>query len=132
MENLKDLSRDDLLKLIDIHAKSWLAHDGCWFLAIEEKHGLEEAIAIDTKSWERFSPAATGAAYSPSTTPSRAHWRIPRSRSIRSPHSPLASSGTWFGDSRTPGPIPIRTLCPNRRNSAVGLLTDSRQTLSSA
>lgn len=57
MEHLRNLSREQLFALIDVHAKSWLAHDGCWFLAAEEKYGLETAIALDTQSWERFSPA---------------------------------------------------------------------------
>ena len=57
MEHLRNLSREELLTLIDVHAKSWLAHDGCWFLAAEEQYGLEAAIALDTKSWERFSGA---------------------------------------------------------------------------
>ncbi len=52
-----DLSRDDLLKLLDIYAKNWLAHDGSWFLALEERFGMETAIEMDAKSWERFSPA---------------------------------------------------------------------------
>ena len=37
-----------------MYAKNWLAHDGCWFLAAEEKFDLETAIEIDTKSWQRF------------------------------------------------------------------------------
>jgi len=53
---LEDLSREALIKLIEVYAKNWLAHDGCWFLAAEEKFGLETTIALDTKSWERFSP----------------------------------------------------------------------------
>ena len=56
MEHLRDLSREDLLKLIDIHAKSWLAHDGCWFLAAEERYGQEAAIYLDTRACELFSP----------------------------------------------------------------------------
>jgi len=56
MNHLEDLSREQLLTLIDIHAKSWLAHDGCWFLAAEEKYGLSTAIALDTHAWQRFSP----------------------------------------------------------------------------
>jgi len=56
MKHLQDLSREELLKLLDVHAKSWLAHDGCWFLAAEEKLGLDGAIALDTRSWELFSP----------------------------------------------------------------------------
>lgn len=57
MEQLRNLSREELLTLIEVHAKSWLAHDGCWFLAAEEAYGLEAAIALDTKSCELFSPA---------------------------------------------------------------------------
>lgn len=57
MPNLDHLSREDLLKLLDIFAKNWLAHDGCWFLAIEEAYGMEAAIEMDTRSWERFSVA---------------------------------------------------------------------------
>ena len=54
MEHIENLSRDDLLKLIRVYAKNWLAHDGCWFLAAEEKWGMETAIELDTRSWERF------------------------------------------------------------------------------
>ncbi len=53
---LDDLSREELIKLVEIYAKNWLAHDGCWFLAVEEKHGIEEAIELDTRSWGCFSP----------------------------------------------------------------------------
>jgi len=54
---IEDLSRQDLLKLIEVYARNWLAHDGCWFLAAEEKFGMETAIELDTKSWSCFSPA---------------------------------------------------------------------------
>ena len=37
-----------------MYAKNWLAHDGSWFLALEETDGLEKAMEIDRKSWERF------------------------------------------------------------------------------
>jgi hypothetical protein len=57
MADLNDLSREELIALLDVHAKNWLAHDGCWFLAAEEKYGLEAAIELDERSWERFSPA---------------------------------------------------------------------------
>ena len=57
VEHLQNLSRDELLKLVDVHAKSWLAHAGCWFLAAEEKYGLDAAIALDTRAWELFSPS---------------------------------------------------------------------------
>ncbi|MBI5210271.1 MAG: hypothetical protein HY927_09905 [Elusimicrobia bacterium] len=57
MEHLRDFTREQLLTLLDVHAKSWLAHDGCWFLAAEEKLGMEAAVELDKASWERFSPA---------------------------------------------------------------------------
>jgi hypothetical protein len=52
----EDLSREELLKIIDIFAKNWLAIDGTWFLATEEKFDLDTAIELDTESWRRFSP----------------------------------------------------------------------------
>lgn len=54
--NLENLSRDDLIGLVKAYAKNWLAHDGCWFLAVEEKYGLETAMQLDKRAWERFSP----------------------------------------------------------------------------
>ena len=54
---LEDLSREELIKLVEVYAKNWLAHDGCWFLAAEEKFGLETAIELDTQAWNCFSPA---------------------------------------------------------------------------
>jgi hypothetical protein len=53
---LADLSREQLLALVDVYAKNWLAHDGCWFLAAEERFGLETAIALDTAAWACFAP----------------------------------------------------------------------------
>jgi len=57
MEDITALSREELLKLVQAYARSWLAHDGCWFLAAEEKYGMDTAMELDTRSWERFSPA---------------------------------------------------------------------------
>lgn len=55
-EVLKDLSKEELIKLIIIGAKNWLAHDGLWFQAIEKKRGIEEALEADAEAWRRFSP----------------------------------------------------------------------------
>ncbi len=60
MEHLRTLSREELLKLIDIHAKSWLAHDGAWFLAAEETCGMDTAIALDTQACALFSSVEAG------------------------------------------------------------------------
>ncbi len=51
-----DLSREELLALITAYTKSWIAHDGCWFLAVEAEKGLEEAIHFDEEAWRRFAP----------------------------------------------------------------------------
>lgn len=51
---LKDLSREALEELISNLAKRWIAHDGLWFLAAEEKFDLETAIELDIKAWEKF------------------------------------------------------------------------------
>lgn len=52
--SIQTLSRDQLLELLKIYAKNWLAHDGCWFLAIEKKLGIDKAIELDTDAWEQF------------------------------------------------------------------------------
>jgi hypothetical protein len=54
-EALRALSREQLLELLEIYAKNWLAHDGLWFLAVEKKFDMETAIELDTRAWERFS-----------------------------------------------------------------------------
>jgi hypothetical protein len=57
MKNLADLSREELLLLLDVYAKNWLAHDGSWFLAAEEKYGMEAVLDLDARSWGRFAVA---------------------------------------------------------------------------
>jgi hypothetical protein len=51
------MSREDLLRALEMFAKNWLAHDGCWFLAAEEKFGMDAAMQLDTRSWERYAAA---------------------------------------------------------------------------
>jgi hypothetical protein len=51
------MSREDLLRALEMFAKNWLAHDGCWFLAAEEGLGMEAAIHLDARAWERFAAA---------------------------------------------------------------------------
>jgi hypothetical protein len=48
------MTREELLCALEMFAKSWLAHDGCWFLAAEERHGMQSAIELDERAWERF------------------------------------------------------------------------------
>ena len=53
-DTLEKMNKDELMDYIELLSKNWLAHDGCWFLAVEEDLGMEEAIKYDTKGWERF------------------------------------------------------------------------------
>ncbi len=57
MELFDNLTREELIKLLKVYAKNWLSHDSCWFLAAEEKYGMEAAIELDTNSWNRFAVA---------------------------------------------------------------------------
>lgn len=49
-----DLTREDLEGMLCDAALNWLAHDGLWFLAVEDKLDLESAIELDMKAWENF------------------------------------------------------------------------------
>lgn len=51
---LAALSREDLLRLVKIYAKNWLAMDGVWFQSIERKLGMDEAMYHDAEAWRRF------------------------------------------------------------------------------
>ncbi len=53
-EIIENLERKDLLRLIDIYAKNWLAMDGVWFQSIEQKFGMNEAIEHDENAWRQF------------------------------------------------------------------------------
>ena len=57
MESMKPfemMGREELLRALEMFAKNWLAHDGCWFLAAEERFGIDTAIELDACSWARF------------------------------------------------------------------------------
>ena len=48
------MTREELLSALEMFAKNWLAHDGCWFLAAEERLGMQPAIELDERAWHRF------------------------------------------------------------------------------
>ncbi|GAI74218.1 unnamed protein product, partial [marine sediment metagenome] len=50
----KDLTKEELLNLLVDAGKNWLAHDGLWFQAVENKFDIETAIELDGKTWEKF------------------------------------------------------------------------------
>ena len=54
-------TRHDALEMeLKDAAKNWLAIDGLWFLAIEERYGMEVALACDIAVWEQFSRIEAG------------------------------------------------------------------------
>ncbi|MBZ5724018.1 MAG: DUF6125 family protein [Acidobacteriia bacterium] len=57
MKTFETMGREELLRALAMFAKNWLAHDGCWFLAAEERFGIDTAIALDAGSWARFAAA---------------------------------------------------------------------------
>jgi hypothetical protein len=60
MNAFHKMSREELLSALEMFAKNWLAHDGCWFLAAEEHLGMETAIELDMRSWARFAALEAG------------------------------------------------------------------------
>lgn len=48
------MDRADLLLALEMFAKNWLAHDGSWFLAAEERFGMDTAMDLDAAAWKRF------------------------------------------------------------------------------
>ena len=54
MNPYQEMDREQLLAALEMFAKNWLAHDGCWFLAAEAELGMEAAIRLDAAAWGRF------------------------------------------------------------------------------
>jgi hypothetical protein len=54
MNHFKDLSREELQDFLKDAALNWLAHDGLWFRAVEERYGMDAALELDRKAWEQF------------------------------------------------------------------------------
>lgn len=53
-EHLEHLSREQLMDLVNIYSKNWLALDGLWFQSIEKKYGMEEAMFHDVEVWKIY------------------------------------------------------------------------------
>ncbi len=49
-----DFTREELEGMLQDAAHNWLAHDGLWFLAAEERFGLETAMELDKEAWKNF------------------------------------------------------------------------------
>ena len=53
-EELKKLSKEQLIELAEIYSKNWLACDGLWFQAVEKRQGMDGAMDCDKEMWRSF------------------------------------------------------------------------------
>ena len=53
-ELLASFSKEQLIELIELYSKNWLAMDGVWFQSVEKKLGMDEAMYHDAEAWRRF------------------------------------------------------------------------------
>jgi len=55
-KRLKQMQKEELLKLVDAVSVNWLANDGVWFQAVEKRFGMDAAKRCNDTCWSRFSP----------------------------------------------------------------------------
>lgn len=53
-ETLKNLTKEELLTLLEMDSKNFLAIDGTWFQSVENDLGMDAAIHHDYEAWKRF------------------------------------------------------------------------------
>ncbi len=53
---LLDMPREALIRLMAEISKNWLAGDGVWFQAVENRYGIWDAKRCNDSCWSRFSP----------------------------------------------------------------------------
>jgi len=51
---LRQLPRETLAGLLEVCLNNLRVCDGLWYLGVEDRHGTEEATAIDHQVWERL------------------------------------------------------------------------------
>ena len=49
-ETLSLFTKEELIDLIEIYSKNWLALDGVWFQSVERKFGMDEAMFHDIEA----------------------------------------------------------------------------------
>ena len=53
--NFNSLPRETLIKIIEMMGKNWLSVDGLWFQGVEDEFGMEAALRLDFRMWQRQS-----------------------------------------------------------------------------
>ena len=59
-ENLSSLTKEELINLIEIYSKNWIAMYGVWFQSVERKFGMDEAMFHDAEAWKIFTVIEAG------------------------------------------------------------------------
>lgn len=54
MVDLSELSKEELIQLVGMFADHFLTIDGLWFIGVEDKFGMEDAVGFDAQAWEKF------------------------------------------------------------------------------
>ena len=52
--DMEKLPRETLLEIIKMYARDWLTVDGLWFQGVEEKCGMDVAMELDVRMWNRY------------------------------------------------------------------------------
>jgi len=53
--SLEKLRKGTLIELAEMYAQNWQTLDGLWFQNVETEYGLEAAVRLDLKNWEKQS-----------------------------------------------------------------------------
>ena len=54
--DLTTLSKEELIRLVKVYSRLFLALDGFWFLAVEDRFGYQAALDADIDAWEGYFP----------------------------------------------------------------------------
>jgi hypothetical protein len=54
MKDIKDMSKEEIIGFLEDAAKNWLALDGLWFRAVEDRYDIATSIELDKKVWETY------------------------------------------------------------------------------
>ena len=47
-------SKKELISLIEVYSKEWLAMDGVWFQSVEKEFGIDKAMEHNKNIWKQF------------------------------------------------------------------------------
>ena len=53
-ELLSKYTKDELIDLLTLHSKNFLALDGTWFQSVERRDGMDAAMHHDGEAWKRY------------------------------------------------------------------------------